>query len=246
MTFKKIMTFTSRVFVLPLALFLPFNLIADERWYSKTQVEKGKIVFDMNCAICHGAEASGTTDWREPLADGRYPAPPLNGTAHSWHHPQDALRLQIKQGGAQLGGWMPPMRQSLTDEQVDEVIAYFQSLWSDEIYSAWLTRFPAVSNLTSDKSLAGELNNSKDSGLSETNRNPELIAKPSPNNILRHLTSRLPNAKFGEPEAMPLIGIYRLSMDKNIIYVSSDGRYVFLGDMVDLVSGRNFSKKGVP
>jgi len=35
-------------------------------------------------------------------------------------------------------------------------------------------------------------------------------------------------------------------MDDKIIYVSADGRYVFLGDMVDLVSRRNFSKKGVP
>jgi hypothetical protein len=35
-------------------------------------------------------------------------------------------------------------------------------------------------------------------------------------------------------------------MDNTIIYVSSDGRYVFLGDMVDLVSGRNISIKGVP
>jgi hypothetical protein len=35
-------------------------------------------------------------------------------------------------------------------------------------------------------------------------------------------------------------------MDDKIIYVSGDGRYVFLGDMVDLVSGRNISKQGLP
>ncbi len=70
--------------------------------------------------------------------------------------------------------------------------------------------------------------------------------EPEQNEILRHLSSRLPDSKFGKPEETPLKGIFRLSMDDKIIYVSSDGRYVFLGDMVDLVSGRNISIKGVP
>ena len=74
----------------------------------------------------------------------------------------------------------------------------------------------------------------------------ELDIQPEANDILRHLSSRLPKSKFGEPEETPLKGIFRLSMDDSIIYISSDGRYVFLGDMVDLVAGRNFSKKGLP
>ena len=56
----------------------------------------------------------------------------------------------------------------------------------------------------------------------------------------------LPNAKLGEPEETPLKGILRLSMDDKIIYVAVDGHYVFLGGVVDLVSGHNISKKGVP
>lgn len=242
----RVETLKSRVFVLLLLLFPSFNLIAAERWYSETQVVKGKAVFDTNCAICHGAEAAGTSDWRKPMADGRYPPPPLNGTAHGWHHPRDALRLQIKQGGAQLGGWMPPMGQSLTDEQVDEVIAYFQSLWPDNIYTAWLERDPAVSKVTKDNSSAMEPDESKESGVSKTKKLAQAGDASSQKDMLRHLISRLPNARFGEPEETPLKGIFRLSMDDKIIYVSGDGRYVFLGDMVDLVEGRNISKKGVP
>jgi len=226
MTFKKMKTFTSRVFVLFLVPFLPFSLLAAERWYSKTQVEKGKVVFDTNCAICHGAEAAGTVDWREPLADGRYPAPPLNGTAHGWHHTLPALRRQIKQGGAKIDGWMPALGESLSDEEVDEAIAYFQSLWPDKIYAAWLKK------------------NNAQAGESEVSAPKEKSTRK--NDILRYLVTRVPNAKFGNPEETPLKGIFRLSMDGNIIYVSSDGRFVFLGDMVDLVSGRNISKKGVP
>ena len=36
-----------------------------------------------------------------------------------------------------------------------------------------------------------------------------------------------------------------LSMDDSIIYGSGNGRYVFLGDMVDLVEGRNITNTGI-
>lgn len=212
-----------------LALCIPLQIHATERWYSESQATAGKAVFDTHCAICHGAEAAGTGDWRKPLADGRYPPPPLNGTAHAWHHPLGSLRRQIKQGGAQYGGWMPALGSMLSNEQVDQVIAYFQSLWRDEIYTAWLKN--DASNRQTDASTENE-------ATIETESRRDAM--------LRHLTARLPRANLGEPEETPLKGIYRLSLDDKIIYISSDGRYVFLGDMVDLVSGRNISKMGVP
>ena len=226
MKLMKWKTVVIRKLVMLLALCLPFNLNAAERWYSQAQVDNGRDVFNTNCAICHGAEAAGTPDWRKPLEDGKYPAPPLNGTAHGWHHPLTALRRQINQGGAKYGGWMPALGESLTDEQVDEAIAYIQSLWSDKIYTAWLKNDAAQSD--------------------DSPATTQAEKEPEHNYILRHLTSHLPNSKFGEPEETPLKGIFRIPMDNTIIYVSSDGRYVFLGDMVDLVSGRNISNKGVP
>ncbi len=209
-----------------LPLCLPLNLTAAERWYSQAQVDNGRGVFNTNCAICHGAEAASTPDWRKLMENGKYPAPPLNGTAHTWHHPLKALRRQINQGGVKYGGWMPAHGESLTDEQVDAAIAYMQSLWSDKIYAAWLKNDAAQS---SDSPVTAQTKKA-----------------PGAKNILRNLSSNLPNSKFGEPEETPLKGIFRIPMDNTIIYVSSDGRYVFLGDMVDLVSGRNISKKGVP
>jgi len=216
----------TRKLLLLLVLLLPFSLNAAERWYSQAQVDNGKVVFNSNCAICHGAEAAGTSDWRKPLDDGRYPPPPLNGTAHGWHHPLKALRRQINQGGEKFGGWMPALSESLTDAQVDEAIAYIQSLWPDNIYAGWLKNDAAQSG---------------DSPVIAPTAN-----KTEQDNMLRHLSSRVPNSKFGEPEETPIKGIFRISMDDTIIYVSGDGRYVFLGDMVDLVEGRNFSKKGLP
>ena len=141
---------------------------------------------------------------------------------------------------------MPALGDSVTGKQADEAIAYFQSLWPDKVYSAWLKRDLAASRANKDTTPAKELDQTKDSGTSKSIKDREVLADSNPQDILRHLISRLPNTKFGEPEETPLKGIYRLSMDDKIIYVSSDGRYVFLGDMVDLVSGRNISKKGVP
>jgi mono/diheme cytochrome c family protein len=215
-----------RIFLTLMLLFLPFGSIAAERWYSPDQAGNGKSVFDTNCAVCHGVAAAGTPEWRKPMADGRYPPPPLNGTAHGWHHPLDSLRLQINQGGSKVGGWMPALGGALTDQQVNDVIAYIQSLWPDNIYAAWLK----IDQAQSDPSSAVD----------------QTANKPVQNELLRHLTSRLPNSQFGEPEETPLPGVFRLTMDDKIIYVSGDGRYVFLGDMVDLVSGRNISKQGLP
>ena len=49
--------------------------------------ELGAKIFNNNCLACHGQNASGPKgDWREKLADGSYPPPPLNGSAHTWHH----------------------------------------------------------------------------------------------------------------------------------------------------------------
>lgn len=98
---------------------------------------RGKRVFTQNCAQCHGAQAQGAPNWQRRGADGRYPAPPLNGTGHAWHHPMAALEYTIKEGTARMGGTMPAWKDTLSDEDVKAVIAWFQSLWPQEIYDAW-------------------------------------------------------------------------------------------------------------
>jgi mono/diheme cytochrome c family protein len=114
---------------------------AGERWYSEKQVKRGAGLFTANCAQCHGAKAQGLTeDWRKPGPDGRYPAPPLNGTAHAWHHPLPQLRRTVRDGGIRLGGTMPAFGERLTAPEIDAAIAWLQSHWSDEVYTAWQGR----------------------------------------------------------------------------------------------------------
>lgn len=98
---------------------------------------RGKQLFKQNCASCHGDRAQGAPNWEKPGTDGKYPAPPLDGSAHAWHHPRVALLKVIKQGTQKIGGNMPAWQGKLSDADIDAVIIYFQSLWSDEIYAAW-------------------------------------------------------------------------------------------------------------
>jgi len=110
------------------------------RWYSQQQVSRGNVLYQENCASCHNADASGSTNWRKPDITGSYPPPPLNGTAHAWHHPLSALRLTIKIGGVPLGGTMPAFANKLDPQEIDAILAWVQSHWSDEIYNVWHER----------------------------------------------------------------------------------------------------------
>ena len=108
------------------------------RWYSVEQVQTGSKVFQDNCAQCHGAQAQGVTaDWRARLKDGSFPPPPLNGSAHAWHHPLSVLLQVINQGGVPLGGQMPAFATRILDTEKLAAIAYFQSFWNDDIYENW-------------------------------------------------------------------------------------------------------------
>lgn len=110
-----------------------------ERWNSAEQVALGRQVFAQNCALCHGKEAQGTvSDWREKLEDGSFPPPPLNGSAHAWHHPQEVLLRVIDYGGEAMGGKMPAFIDVLGQGEKLATIAYFQSFWTDETYKKWI------------------------------------------------------------------------------------------------------------
>lgn len=117
-----------------------------ERWYSQEQVMRGNVLFQENCASCHKPDASGTPNWSELDAQGKLPPPPLNGTAHAWHHPLPILRRTIKMGGVPLGGSMPGFADKLNEKQIDDVLAWVQSHWSDEIYGVWDERNKQANN----------------------------------------------------------------------------------------------------
>ena len=101
------------------------------------QVSQGARLFQKNCAECHGSDAQGDANWRQRDADGMFPPPPLNGTGHAWHHPREVLYEVIANGSPQGMGKMPAWRDKLSDEEIKAIIAWFQSKWPDQVYSAW-------------------------------------------------------------------------------------------------------------
>ena len=105
------------------------------------ELAMGARVFQENCQKCHGIKASGIVpDWQKRLPDGSLPAPPLNGTAHAWHHNDKVLLRTVNDGGIPLGGTMPAFRDRLSQNEKIAVLAYIKSLWPDELYAAWRER----------------------------------------------------------------------------------------------------------
>lgn len=99
---------------------------------------QGREVFKKNCAACHGDRAQGAPNWQQPGQDGKYPAPPLDGSGHDWHHPGAWLRDMIRQGSVARGGNMPAWEGKLSDGDIAAVIVWIQSRWPEEIYQSWL------------------------------------------------------------------------------------------------------------
>lgn len=107
-----------------------------ERHYDSAELARGRALFQANCAVCHGGGAQGAFNWRVQQPDGRFPPPPLNGSGHAWHHPREQLHAVIR-NGTQPDGNMPAWGGKLSDTQIEEIISWFQSLWPDEVYTAW-------------------------------------------------------------------------------------------------------------
>jgi mono/diheme cytochrome c family protein len=109
------------------------------RWYSQQQADSGSVIFSNHCAVCHGQNAQATGNWKTPRTDGQYPPPPLDGSAHAWHHPLSVLSQIILEGGSAYDGQMPAWKDTLSETEVYAAIASFQEYWPDDTYESWLT-----------------------------------------------------------------------------------------------------------
>jgi mono/diheme cytochrome c family protein len=91
-------------------------------------VELGAKLYDENCASCHGGESGGA------ISD----SPPRhNANGHTWHHP-DCLLADITLRGAAAWGAdpstsaMPAFAGDLSVEEVDAILAFIKTWWTDE------------------------------------------------------------------------------------------------------------------
>lgn len=110
-----------------------------DRKLDPAQIVRGQAVYDKNCLECHGVSGKGQPgDWRIRDADGRYPPPPLDDSAHAWHHPTAVLMEAIRDGSPGGQGNMPAWKGKLSEQEMQDTVVYIKSLWSDPVYRLWM------------------------------------------------------------------------------------------------------------
>ncbi len=101
----------------------------------------GQALYQATCADCHGENLEGQANWQSPGEDGLLPAPPHDHTGHTWHHGDMLLFTYTKLGGAEtlarqgvaFESGMPGFGDSLSDQEIWNIIAFIKSTWSDRI-----------------------------------------------------------------------------------------------------------------
>ncbi|MCF6445191.1 c-type cytochrome [Nereida sp. MMG025] len=136
--------------------FLPFLLItaspaiSDHNWDHR-DIDAGRTLYADQCAACHGANLEGQPDWRTAGPDGVLPAPPHDGSGHTWHHDDQLLFDYTKYGGevtleamgiADFNSGMPGFEDTLTDDEIWDILAYIRSTWTDREREVQASRNP--------------------------------------------------------------------------------------------------------
>lgn len=115
-------------------------------------IMRGAALYQAQCAACHGAELEGQPDWQVPGPDGVLPAPPHDETGHTWHHDNGLLFDYTRRGGEAalaargITGFtsgMPAFGDTLSDDEIWDILAYIRSTWSAEVQAIQAARNPA-------------------------------------------------------------------------------------------------------
>lgn len=104
---------------------------AQESPTDPSQLATGKRVYDANCAACHGINGEGQPNWKVPV-NGVFPAPPHDGSGHTWHHPDQVLLEVIANGGGMPNSAMPAYGEILTEEEQVAVLEYIKTFWGKQ------------------------------------------------------------------------------------------------------------------
>ncbi len=114
-------------------------------------IERGRVLYEENCAACHGVKLEGQPNWRTQDEDGVLPAPPHDETGHTWHHDNQLLFDYTKLGGASaldergitgFASGMPGFSDALGDEDIWNILAYIRSTWPKRIQEVQMMRNP--------------------------------------------------------------------------------------------------------
>ncbi|MEN8934708.1 MAG: cytochrome c [Planktotalea arctica] len=126
------------------------SLAADHNWEHR-DIDAGQNLYADTCASCHGANLEGQPNWRSVGDDGVLPAPPHDATGHTWHHDDALLFEYTKLGGAAalqargvsgFNSGMPAFGETLSDDEIWNILAYIRSTWPQRERDVQASRTP--------------------------------------------------------------------------------------------------------
>ena len=100
-------------------------------------LDRGAALYAENCAACHGAKLEGQENWRVAGPDGVLPAPPHDETRLGG---QKALE---ERGITGFESGMPGFGDSLSDDEIRDILAFIRSTWPENIREAQAARSAA-------------------------------------------------------------------------------------------------------
>lgn len=127
--------------LLPLLAGLAITLLGcsapdSDRATASVSLARGEELYRTHCQGCHGGATGGQ------MMD---IPPPHNARGHTWHHPDCALRDTILNGSGEMGQMMremmgaskdtprmPAFAGTLSEEDVDAILAYIKTWWTEE------------------------------------------------------------------------------------------------------------------
>ncbi len=103
--------------------------------------------------------------------------------------------------------------------EIDNIIAFFQSKWPDDIYGQWAERF-AVTEIPS---------------IVDTGLESELP-------VTRFLRQRIGNATIGDATETAVKDVWQVKIGNRFVYLLDNGKFALMGDLVNLEDGRNLTE----
>lgn len=111
----------------------------------------GQTLYAEHCASCHGVNLEGQPDWQTPDDNGILPAPPHDETGHTWHHDNQLLFEYTLLGGEEalaargvdgFASGMPGFGDTLTNNDIWDILAYIRSTWPERVQEIQASRNP--------------------------------------------------------------------------------------------------------
>jgi len=81
--------------------------------------------------------------------------------------------------------------------------------------------------------------------FADNNNSNVTVASSSDAEVAAHLVTKLPNVTTDQIEPSPVSGIYSVDLVDKYAYVTADGKYLFVGELIDMETGLNHTQVGL-